>query len=59
MIDHYQKEKKSNWIKEDEIGEKIMTKFVWLKAKTYGYLKDNGSEDKTAKGTKNVCHRST
>ena len=29
-----------------------MTKFVGLGAKTYSYLRDNGSEDKKAKGTK-------
>ena len=36
----------------DELGGKIMTKFVGLKVKTYSYLIDDGSEDKTAKGTK-------
>ena len=36
----------------DELGEKIMTKFVGLRAKTYSYLIDDGSEDKKAKGTK-------
>ena len=35
-----------------ELGAKIMTEFVGLRAKTYSYLKDNGSEDKKAKGTK-------
>ena len=29
-----------------------MTKFVWLRAKTYSFLIDDGSEDKKAKGTK-------
>ena len=29
-----------------------MTKFVGLKAKTYSYLIDEGSEDKKAKDTK-------
>ena len=29
-----------------------MTKFVGLRAKTYSYLKDDGSEDKKAKNTK-------
>ena len=45
--------------KEKEIGlmknildRKIMIKFVGLGAKTYSYLKDGGSEDKKAKGTK-------
>ena len=30
----------------DELGGKSMTQFVWLRAKTYNYLIDNGSEDK-------------
>ena len=29
-----------------------MTKFLGLKAKTYSYLIDNGSEDRKSKGTK-------
>ena len=33
----------------DELGGKIMTKFLGLKAKTYIYLIDDGSEDKTEK----------
>ena len=36
----------------DELGRKIMTKFVGLRAKTYSYLIDDSSEDKKAKGTK-------
>ena len=36
----------------DELGGEIMIKFVGLKAKTYCYLIDDGSEDKKAKGTK-------
>ena len=35
-----------------ELGGKIMTKFVGLRAKTYSYLIDDGNEDKKAKGTK-------
>ena len=38
----------------DELGGKIMSKFVWLKAKTYSYLIDDGSEDKKQKGQKSV-----
>ena len=33
-------------------GKKIMTKLVGLRAKTYSYFADDGSEDKKAKGTK-------
>ena len=36
----------------DEIGGKIIKKFVRLRVETYSYLIDNGSEDKKAKGTK-------
>ena len=37
----------------NELGEKIVTKFVGLRAKTYSYLIDDCSEDKIAKGPKN------
>ena len=33
-----------------KLGGKTMTKFVGLKAKTYSYLIDGGSEDIKAKG---------
>ena len=36
----------------DELGGKLLTKFVGLRAKTYRYLIDNGSKDKKAKDTK-------
>ena len=36
----------------DELGGKIMTKFIGLRAKTYNYLIDDGSKVKKAKGTK-------
>ena len=36
----------------DELGGKILTKFVGLRVKTDSYLIDDGSEDKKAKGTK-------
>ena len=36
----------------DELGKKIMTKFAGLRAKTYSYLIEYGSEDKKGKGTK-------
>ena len=41
----------------DELGGKIMTKFVGLRAKSYGYLIDDSSEDKKAKDVKQVCHK--
>ena len=36
----------------DELGREIMIKFVGLRAKTYSYLIEDGSEDKKEKGTK-------
>ena len=36
----------------DDLCGKIMTKFVWLRAKTYSYLIDDGSEIKKAKDAK-------
>ena len=36
----------------DELGRKIVTKFVGLRVRTYSYLIDNGNKDKKAKGTK-------
>ena len=36
----------------DELGGKIMKKCLGLRAKTYSYLRDDGSEDKKAKETK-------
>ena len=36
----------------DELGRIIMKKLVGLRAETYSYLIDAGSEDKKAKGTK-------
>ena len=38
----------------DELGGKIMAKFVGLRAKTYSYLIDDGSEGKKAKSA-NKC----
>ena len=36
----------------DELGWKIMTKFVGLRTKTYTYLIDDVSKDKRGKGAK-------
>ena len=36
----------------DKLCGKIMTKFVGLREKTFSYLRDDGSEDKKAKGAK-------
>ena len=40
-----------------ELGGKIMKKFVGLRAYTYSYLIDDGSEGKKAKGKKKVFHK--
>ena len=46
--DYYQKEKqkKSHWINDGWIKWKATAKFVGLRAKTYGYLINDISEDK-------------
>ena len=36
----------------NEFGKKITKEFLKLRAKSYSYLIDDGSEDKKAKGTK-------
>ena len=38
----------------DELGGKILTIFVRLRAKTYSYLIDDSSEDKKQKAQKSV-----
>ena len=38
----------------DEFGGKIMTKFVGLRANTFSYLIDDGSEDEKAKDKKSM-----
>ena len=44
--------KKLTGLIEEKLGGKTMTKLVGLKARTYGYLIDGGSEDEKAKDTK-------
>ena len=46
-IDHYQKEKIKNLIElmKEDLGGRIKTKFVGLRARTYSYLIEVGSED--------------
>ena len=46
------KNKKVIGLFKDELGGKIMIEFVRLRAKTWFYLMDDGSEHKEAKGTK-------
>ena len=46
------KNKKVIGLMKDELGQKIIIKFVGLSAKTYIYLIDDHSEDKKAKDTK-------
>ena len=46
------KNKKVIGLMKDELGGKIITKFVTLRRKTYSFLTDDGKEDEKAKGTK-------
>ena len=41
----------------DELGSKIMTKFVGLRVKTCSYFIDDVSEDKKEKGTKSCVRK--
>ena len=41
----------------DELGGKIMTKFVGLQAKTYSYSIDDGIENKKTKGIKKCVRK--
>ena len=44
-----EKKKKVIGLMKDELGRKIMTKFVGFRAKTYSYLIDDSSGNKKAK----------
>ena len=46
------KSRKVIGLMKDELGRKIMKDFVGIRAKTYTYLIDDGSEDKKAKDAK-------
>ena len=46
------KNKKIIGLMKDELGGKIITKFVTLRPKTYSFVTGDGKEDKKAKGTK-------
>ena len=46
------KNKKVPGLFKDELGGKIITEFVALRAKAYSYLDDDGNEHKKSKGTK-------
>ena len=46
------KNKKVPGLFKDNLGEKIVTKILALRAKAYTYLDDDGNEHKKSKGTK-------
>ena len=52
-----EKNKKVIGLMKDELGGKIITKFVTLRPKTYSYLTDDCKEDKKAKGTKKMHNK--
>ena len=49
--------KKVIGLMKDELGGKIMTKFVALRPKAYSYLRNDDSEGKKDKGTKKCVIR--
>ena len=51
------KNKKVFGLMKGELGGKIVTKFVRLRAEIYSYLIDDGSEDKKAKDAIKVCNK--
>ena len=46
------KKKKVIGLMKYQVGGKVITKFVGLRAKAYSYLTDDGSEDKKARDTR-------
>ena len=48
------KNEKVTGLMKDELGGKIMTKFVGLRSKTYSHLIDDGNEDKKPNDTKSM-----
>ena len=51
------KNKKVIGLFKDELGGKILTEFVALRAKSYAYLMEDGSEHKKVKGTKKMRNK--
>ena len=51
------KNKKVISVMKNELGGKNLREFVRLRAKTYYFLIDDGSEDKKSKRTKNVSQK--
>ena len=50
----HQVKTKSNWSFKDELGGKIMIEFIGIRAETWAYLTEDGSEHKKGKGKKSV-----
>ena len=47
-----EKNKKVIGVIKDNLGGKLLTEFIGLRAKTFSYLTDDNSEEKKVKGTK-------
>ena len=60
LTGRYQKEKNTKVfaLMEDELGGKIMTKFVGSGAKSFSYLTDDGTEDKKVNAQKRMSQES-
>ena len=57
IIKILQKNQKVTGLMKDELGGRIMTKFVELRAKTNSYLVNGDSEDEKAKGKESVLSK--